>query len=223
MKFNNLVLVEKNWFDSFFSTFAPCWKKICSAQNWNESFVKIISTDEIFTLSNLCSLVFSLIQSCASLPYSDLKTITTKKIYTNQMKHIVTLLYSVQCECVCFSESDFDSCFYFYCFFILWTVPRICACVCVFAIGLNNVNFLLCERWTVHLCWGAFAVVFVHCVVWYVNVSLVFVLFHWISTLLRKFCFTSRFVSFRLSVRHYFWGSSLYSLNQTEQGARCAP
>lgn len=33
------------------------------------------------------------------------------------MKHIVTLLCSVPCECVCFSESVFDSCCYFYCFF----------------------------------------------------------------------------------------------------------
>lgn len=38
--------------------------------------------------------------------------------YTNQMKHIATLLCSVRCECVCFSESDFDSCCCFYCVFL---------------------------------------------------------------------------------------------------------
>lgn len=128
------------------------------------------------------------------------------------MKHIVTLLYSVQCECVCFSESDFDSCFYFYCFFffILWTVPRICACVCVSATGLNDVNFfLLCKQWMVHLYWSQFTIVCVLYVMlaavepcismltvrWCLCFSIQF------STLLHKFCFT-----FRLSVRHYFGG-----------------
>lgn len=56
--------------------------------------------------------------------------------YTNQMKHIVTLLCSVRCECICFSESDFDSCCCFYCVIFLFFFggfhsTRKCACVYV--------------------------------------------------------------------------------------------
>lgn len=52
------------------------------------------------------------------------------------MKHIVTLLCSVPCECVCFSESVFDSCCYFYCFF--GGLFHACAHVYVCATGTSS-------------------------------------------------------------------------------------
>lgn len=55
------------------------------------------------------------------------------------MKHIVTLLCSVPCECVCFSESVFDSCCYFYCFF----GGLLHACAHVYVCGATKARALL--------------------------------------------------------------------------------
>lgn len=72
------------------------------------------------------------------------------------MKHIATLLCSVRCECVCFSESDFDSCCYFYCFFFggpYSTHLRMCMCDCLHrSKACHSIDSIECEHGR---CWYA--------------------------------------------------------------------
>lgn len=142
------------------------------------------------------------------------------------MKHIVTLLCSAQCECVCFSESDFDSCCYFYCFFFPPFVRRVTlhAYAHVFATRIECwldviVFHLYVCGWSVCSCIGiGWSCVYMYavyvcryskCYTWIVC------LVNWVGIcafsrfldFMVKFRISERFVLYvHLSVRHYLMG-----------------